>query len=264
MDSSISLHSDSFSWRRVMQVASFYSVVTTRQLIIYALASLVFAFLILIPAHEYIQVGLFTMIWTSIGLMMQLAPVVLAKSGDSRIIERLIPASAAEKLTFFLIYFWLVIPFVCYFLPEISLILYKAIPFLQTSQMLELIDLHHTPNATSLLMNIFNSLGAATTCLYVVMKVKRNRVLWGIVSVFVFNFILGIIGAVNGFITVFNMGIEDGSAGYPMNNAQASQWAMDFISELQPVFVTITCLLAIYLAWMCYKTYRLLNNSTSS
>ena len=264
MTTSVMQPSDRFSWHRVMQVASFYGNLTKRQLLVYVLATFVFACLILIPTDNYIQIGIFTMTWTAMGLLMQLAPVVLGKSGDSRIIERLIPASAAEKMTFFLIYFWIVIPFVCYFLPEVALLIYKSIPYLQNTDMMKLIEIHQSPSVVAILMNIANTLGAITTCLYVVMKVKRNRVLWGIISVFAFNFILGIIGAVNGFIRAFNMGFDEGRSGYPMNNAQAAEWADEFIYQMNPFFIILTCVLAIYVIWICCMIYKNLNNSTSS
>ncbi|MDE6549149.1 MAG: hypothetical protein K2L22_09125, partial [Muribaculaceae bacterium] len=48
------------------------------------------------------------------------APIVFTKGGDTRIVDRLIPASALEKFLFYMSYLFIVVGLACYLCPWIA------------------------------------------------------------------------------------------------------------------------------------------------
>ena len=256
MQARISL-SDNFSWRRVWNVALFYGPAISKQLLIYAAATVVFFCLTLMPFNASAQVALFSMIWAAIGFMVEFAPIVLAKSGDSRIIERLLPATAAEKLTFFSIYFLLVVPFVCYLLPHMSLYVYNSIPAIQTDAMLALIDIKHSNPPQIMVMNLLSTAAAIITCLYMVLFSKSNRIIKGILSVFAVNIGLGVLGAIYGMGAMFRLGYEQGVSGEQPDVKEI----INSMSQSTGYLVVVTVIIALFAAYMFWITYKKLKGS---
>lgn len=252
---------DNFSFGRLMGLASFYRPLLLRQLIAYGGASLLFSVLVLLPVGPEIQVGFFTIAWSAMGLMVQLSPVVLAKFGDSRIIERLIPASPIEKFVFFIIYFLIIVPVTVYFLPELALIIYQQIPAVQTSQMMWMISLRYSNPPVLIIINLMSTAASVMTCLYVIMRVRHNRVLWGIISVFLFNIALGIIGAVQGAVNAFSVGFDAARMGEQPDPQQYVKKTLEIMVDAPGFTFVLLAILSIYLISIWCMFYRLLRNS---
>lgn len=247
--------SDNFSWKRVAAVASFYRNCTDRQLLIYGLVSLLFFVLTLLPFTGNAQAGLFTMIWTILPLLLQMSPVVLSKHGDSRVIERLMPAKASEKFAFFLIYFLIVIPVFVYLLPELALVIYIHVPAIQTEEMLPLARLHQQNYPLFIVMNAFSSAAGTLTCLYVVLHARHNRTLKGILSVFAVMIAIGILGAFYGAAAVFKAGYIAGSSGEVVQGAEFAAKILDMMEEETWYVWFITFLIAGYCCVMLRYIY---------
>lgn len=253
--------SDSFSLRRLGMFAQYYKPLIGRQLIIYCLISVVFFVLSLMPFPSYAQAGIFTLVWTALGFMYQLAPIVLAKSGDSRVIERLIPATACEKFCFYFIYFFIVVPVVVYTLPEISLYLYGIIPSIHTQDMDYLVYVHNSNPAMIVIMNSFSTAAGAATCLLVVLKARRNRVIMGIVSVFVVMVSVGIFGAIWGAAQMFRLGYEQAKNGIHLSEQEQIDSILSILNANPAVTGTMTAIFAIYVFVVLWLTYSALRNS---
>lgn len=252
---------DNFSFDRVLQVARFYRFATDKQLIIYLCASVLFSFLILLPSPAYAQVAIFSTTWMTIGFMVQFAPIVLAKHGDSRVVEHLIPARASEKLVFFFIYFFIVVPVVCYLFPEISLWIYESVPSIQTQEMLMLIQVRHSNPPLIVVMNIMNVAAVISTCLYVVLKARNHRVFKGIISVFVANIVLGILGAIYGSVSIFKIGYQAGRSGRDVPPQEAVQEVMNALYSGKAYMIAFIVIVSVYFLSMMYCTYRHLKKS---
>lgn len=251
--------SDAFSWKRVLMVGRFYGPALKKQLLIYAAATLIFFILSLMPFPAPVQIGVFSMIWTALGFMTELSPIVLAKSGDSRVIERLLPASAAEKYVFYLIYFLVIIPIVVYTLPKLALYLYALIPAIQHKEMLLVIDIQQKNPLLNVIMNSFSTLAGTVTCLLVVLSVKHNRTLMGILSVFAVMIGAGIIGAIYGMTQVFYAGYIDGLEGRRGVGPRTAEEILGMIDQTPGFTIAVTCLFAaycFYILWRVYKTVK--------
>lgn len=254
----------SFSWKRVGQLAQFYKPAFSRQMIVFGAASILAVILTLLPFHGVVQVGIFSIVWTALQLIFELSPIVLCKSGDSRIVERLIPASAAEKFVFRIIYFLVIIPAIVLILPEAATYVYSVWPAVQRPEMLDIIKIHLELPLLLRCVNILGGAGAVLTCLYFVTKPRTGRFLKGFISVFLFQFILGLIGALWGVVWAFSKGFNDGVCGRTSNPPSAeelSRQGLESLSNMSGFSGVLSIVLAIYVGLMLYLNYKALRHS---
>lgn len=255
--------SDCFSWCRAAAFAGFFRHPFLRQIMLYLGVTLFFAILLLIPASEVVQVGLFTLINAVIPYLFMMAPVVLGRGGDSRVIERLLPVKGSEKYAAFMIYFLIVIGLSTYLFPNLAEWIYMKIPSLQTSARMQLVDIQQSSQHNPLvwLQNLLGLLAGMFTCLAVVLHAKSNRVLKGVASVFVVQIATGILGAVYGMVTMFYYGMIDGMNGTkglhaPKGNGDVTG-LINQVFSTENVFVwVILGILAIYVVGAAVYVYR--------
>lgn len=251
MQSSMSIP-EGFSLKRTMAVSIFYGHVFKRQLLVYSLASLFFFILLLMPFRAAAQLALFTMIFSIMPLLVQFSPVVLAKSGDFRTIEYMLPAKASEKLGVFLVYFLVIIPITVYLLPELSLILYRIFPAVQTEEGLDIVNIHFSNPPIFVITNILTLASGTLTCLYVEIRCHHARVVKGILSVFAVNIGISLLGAFYGVKAAFTAGYNaamEGKQGqavvYDIMNTMAAEtgYALFIIGVLAVYCITLVCLI---------------------
>lgn len=250
---------DRFSWRRVGELYAYNKPYIRRQLLAYGACSIFFAILTLLPIAELGQVALFSMIWTVVPLLGELAPLVFAKSGDARIVDRLIPASPVEKYVFYMTYLLIVVQAVVWLIPTGALWLYTKIPAIRNDEVTSSIELRYSTPGSIALMNILTTVAAILTCFYVEMRCQSNRVLKAVVSVFVVQFAVGLLGVFYGLGLVFRTGFEDGRAGTTPNPDAIVQDFMHDMSWSSPYVIMVICILAAYTALMFVLSYKVIN-----
>lgn len=252
------INASRFSWRRVRDVAFFYRAGVERQVLWYLIISVVSAIITLLPLKGYIQVGLYSIVWTVLPLLFELAPCMMAKGGDSRIMERLIPATPGEKYAFRILYFLIVVPIATQLLPRLAMYLYTQIPAIQTEEMSYVLDAALSSSPILWINNIATASGACLTCLYVVTRARTNRTLKGVLSVFAVLIFQGILGAIWGFTTAFRMGLEDGLAGKISKDSTAfSQQLIEDMST-SPYMIMVGGIMIAYFIVMLVLNYRIL------
>lgn len=255
------LSKDSFSIHRVGMIASYYRPIITRQLLVYLSISFIFACITLVPAKFGVQIALFSIIWTVIPLMFELAPIAFCKYNDSRMFVRMLPASSVEKFTFYCLYLLILIPAVVYILPEGALWIYKYTPVIQTEEMNRIVNLHLQNPFIVRIMNAFTSLSAVMTCLYVCERAKTGRTLKGVLSVFAVQLGAGLLGAIYGLAATFSRGFMDGLTNKECIADQdviANRVLSDLMSNI-PWLIAITTLFAIYfiiISTLCYRRLK--------
>ena len=216
-----SLNPDRFSWNRIGALCHYYGPRLRKQMIIYFCVSLIASIITLIPAPGAFQVALFTMSQTALQLMYYMAPVVLAKNGDTRIVDRLLPATSLEKFLFLTCYFIPVTGALTLLLPLISSKVYMMIPAVQTADLVDLLNIRANTSWPIQLTNIMGGISCVLTCLYVVVRSHSNRTLKGVLSVFGVEIAIGILGAIWGMSSAFMKGFHDGYSGVCPNNLNA-------------------------------------------
>lgn len=253
-----------FSWKRVGSLYRFNRPYIGKEVLFYGIASTVFALMTLIPSGSLLQFMIFTTTWSIIPYMVYLAPLIFAKSGDSRIIERMFPALPSEKYIFYLSYVLIIIPIISYALPLLTSWLYIKIPTIQTEPLLSLSKIRFSMPVSMLILNILTSTAESLTCLYTVMKSRSSRIIKGIVSVFLVQFGIGLIGGIYGFIGAMQGGFENAytktaDADY-LSGIAFSNTLLKQMSD-SPVTYTMLGLLTVYTAAMLWLTYKAINRT---
>lgn len=253
--------SDRFSWKRVAEVARYFSTVANRQLLVYAIISAIFAVLLLLPLDGVAQAGIFTLEFSVLPIMFQLAPIAFAKSGDTRVVDRMLPAKASEKFTFYILYLLVAVPIAVYALPEGAMWLYGKIPAIQTDAMMGVKNMHFGNPPIVICMNILAAVAGSMTCLFVTLYARHSRIIKAVISTFAVQFTVGILGAVYGMYAVFRQGVMDGIAGKDITPEQQETLVQNIVSDFThatPYLVTVISLLAVYTGLMLWLTYRTL------
>lgn len=267
INSEISVN-DRFSWKRVAGFAAYHSPVIRGQLALYFSVSILFSLLMLLKIGEVAQVCIFTIMLTVLSYMFLFSPLAFARAGDTRIIERMIPASPSEKFVFYMLYLFVMIPVSVHAFPELSLWLYTKMPDIQHPDVLSLISLRHQyfhdKNMALLsVVNVFTSAATVLTCFYVVMVAKTSRIIKAIISVFIIQIVAGLAGAVHGFISAFNEGVEKGLSGVPPKSLGLPQeQVMNIVQDMygQSAFMIVMVLImAAFTLVMLFLNYRALN-----
>lgn len=248
------------SFKRTVSLIKFYRPMIEKQTLAYVIFSAIAGIVILLPLNGYAQVGLYTIFWTILGYMASLSPCILAKSGDSRIIERLIPVPVREKYIFRIVYFLIYIPIICSLLPFCAILLYKNMPTLHTDMFDQIIaqvtgDFENSLSAK--LSNLFTSWACILTCLYVVTRVRTNRIIKGILSVFGIQIVMGTLGALCGFSMAFNEGFLAGIEGTSYNPDETTQQLVNQVFHSSFFYFT-TGLTILYVIVMLILNYRIL------
>lgn len=256
-ENTLTLTDNGFSWRRVGEVARFYYPLLRGQIIVYTLTSLFIAIMSLIPFGEVAQFGLFSLFWTALPLIFEVGPCIFARGGDTRIVERMIPARGSEKFTFIFLYLFVALPIMVFALPEVAIRLYMCIPSIETPQMVDLLTLRldMTPTLVSV-MNVAGSVAAAVTCLFVVYHSRTNRILKAVVAVFATKFAMAFFGAIWGFAFAFKKGFEDGVAGCPSPDGNGITQVVYSMMGDSPYLMAVTILIIAYCVVMLWLSYR--------
>lgn len=205
-----------FSWRRVLMFGHYYSPTVTKQLIIYAAFSLMCSILVFIVPLEA-QSAITSACNMALSFMVYLAPLILARRGYDRIYERLIPATALEKLTFYLLYFLVVVPLATYLFPiTADLILYRN-PDLLSETMQKMEELRFDYTSITPYSSMLQTALLVLVCLWTVVATRTSRMLKGILAVIGSMFGFGIYGGILGIATA----IHKIDAGVSLNNPDA-------------------------------------------
>ncbi|MDE5875699.1 MAG: hypothetical protein K2G69_05390 [Muribaculaceae bacterium] len=263
-------YSDSFSFARVWALFTFYAPTLRRQMLIYFCVSFLLSLTLLIPGDDEMRVAFFSIVFTVIGWMNYLSPLSMTARGRLSIIDTLLPVKASEKLVFFLLYFWIIIPctlFLSPFLVEWWLLNNQDIltPTINT-----MIGMQLHPSIIMWMMNIWGAMWIILTCLYMVLYAKRNRAIYGIVGVVCVEIVLGFLGGIYGGIMAFKKGLADGLAGkesiFNCESGQEKEIIRDFTQNIlespyMSIIVVIEVVATITMLWALYRLLRKPNRS---
>lgn len=165
----------SFSWHRVVQLYQFNAPWIRKQTTIYFLFSLSTALVYLLIPSPTIRMGIYSPCRTILLFMFIWAPIVFTKGGDTRIIDRLIPASALEKFLFYMSYLFIIIGLACYLCPWIAEEISLKFELYGTDGSEIITNERHVPGIFEW-SSYLSTIAAMMTCFYFVMSAKRNRV----------------------------------------------------------------------------------------
>ena len=175
----------SFSWARVAQLYRYNAPWIRKQTIIYFLFSLATSLLYFFIPSETSRMTVYGTCGTVLQLMFIWAPIVFTKGGDTRIIDRLIPASIPEKFVFYMSYLLVVIVLACFFCPWAAEKIFQRL-YPGEGGIVETIKTTLDVPQYITCSQYLSTIAAMMTCFYCVVAVKRDRIMKAyLISIFV-------------------------------------------------------------------------------
>lgn len=251
-----------FSWDRVKAVAAFYYPLLRPQIILYPIVAL--ALFIVATAATAIQwTDLF---WaapaTVISIMSYFAPAILARR-DSRMVEMLLPATALEKTVVLGVYFFIAVPLMTYGVYYlIGGLIELLLPFVTVIGKLKAMRVEM--GASTLIYQV-SEMVPVVTCLWVVMAVKRSRMLKSVLYTILSVISMGVIGMVWGLIMAFKSGFIQKVKEIASNSAinhdamtpeQIQEIGATLAPDMSAFLLWCGILSIVYIIFAVYMTYR--------
>lgn len=197
-----------FSWQRVKMIFDFYLPTTKYQMMAYPIISFVLAFFLLLTISAqsvfliFIFLGMFGMVYA-----LYWNPIIFSRR-NYHLIETILPVTGNEKVAFYFIYSFLLIPLitlvgaaagfgVSYIFPGVRELINNIMSVEIPAEFKSL------PNGTtisyiiSVILSAFNMI---LSSLFGVMYFKKNKALMAIVISVGASIVLGIIGSITSFI----------------------------------------------------------------
>ncbi|MCM1519049.1 MAG: hypothetical protein NC117_10445 [Pseudoflavonifractor sp.] len=245
-----------FSWQRVVMTGRFYRPVLSRQMVWYAVVSLLLS---LIACGCSFVEPLAPMGATALGavsFMFYLAPLALTRY-DDRAVATMLPATAAERWAFLMLYFFVAVP------------LLLLVPM----AMIEVVALCATPGH-ALLQQFYSErlLGMSPSgiyacadllptvlCLWGVLHFRQVRVLKSLLLACGSLLLFGMIGGAYAIVAGFKAGYEAAMTGVeytPEMGERIMQEAMTHFGPLLTVIGVLSLGGLVVMAWLCYVAIR--------
>lgn len=247
----------SFSIHRVAQLYSYNAPWLKKQILLYLGVSLVVSALYLLGQNHIWQMAVYALTSMALSVAYILSPLVFAKGGDTRIIERLIPATPAEKFVFHISYLLIFVTLSCYLLPFIAKLISPE-PSLGDS----LTDIMESAVKTPKIFDYcqYTAMGAGMiTCLYFITAARRGRVVKAIILSFTVIITFNIITAIATAIAAFKIGVAEAQSGAEeLDPTVVTQKLAVEISNHTTYAWILFAVIAIYIIWMLTLTYRAL------
>ncbi|MCC8119550.1 MAG: hypothetical protein LIP09_12500 [Bacteroidales bacterium] len=264
-----------FSWRRVWMLFQLYYPLLKKQIIFFpilsALAVLLTAWLMKVnEVASMFDEGFGFAGWPMymISIMFYLAPIGLARR-DMRSLCAMLPVKPLEKLVFLILYLWggvmVLTTGVAY------LTVFALIPF--NPNLWNLIKEVYTQFHSMFGISALSFWGWVMAWLYqsivlfVVITVKRNRVLWGIISYFAISVCFGILSGIAGAIWVIYMVTQKGKdyilkLGEDLEAGNVDNSLSPEMAHLMDMVMTpLGIVSTIVLAWIMWGIYKKLKYS---
>lgn len=234
-----------------------------KQLLIYLSVTLFLSVMMLLPFGYAVQGAITSLVIAITPFLYKLAPIALNRGGDSRLIDRMIPASAAEKLTFYVIYFLGIVALATFLLPEFAEFLARRFPSLNASGVVSAADSPFNANFAMKFCNIAGEIAPAATCLYVMNRARNNRIIKSVLSVLAVEIAFGIMGAFYAMGYAFSLGFEAGRTGGPVtfDPDMVARQAMDHLLNGSPFLLICAIVTTAYSILMLWLTYRNMKKS---
>lgn len=248
-----------FSWHRVAQLYQFNAPWIKKQIIIYFLFSLLTSILYLLIPSQIIRTGIFSTCNTILLFMFIWSPIVFTKGGDTRIVERLLPASALEKFMFYMSYLLIVIGLACYLCPWIA---ERILPKLYSFNNSEV----WIPKRLSVTPILFewstylSTIAAMMTCFYFVVSAKRNRVVKAYLISIGVSIFLSTFSTFYGVKEAIIAGYKDAGQDIPFNESEIAEMVSNALNDHMNFSIFALLLniaLILLLMWLSYRSlYR--------
>ena len=249
-----------FSWHRVVQLYQYNAPWIKKQTAIYFLFSLVTALVYLLIPSQTIRMGIYSPCRTILLFMFIWAPIVFTKGGDTRIVDRLIPASALEKFLFYMSYLFIVVGLACYLCPWIAEKISLEFDLFCTDSNEGISNERYVPGIFEW-SNYLSTIAAMMTCFYFVISAQRNRVVKAYLISICVSIFLSTLNTFYGVKEAIISGYKEAAGqGSPANEAEIAEMVSNALNDHMHFSIfalAINIGFILVLMWMSYRSlYR--------
>ncbi len=249
-----------FSWHRVGQLYQYNAPWLKKQVAVYFLISLITALVFIFTKSE---------LWRTCSMVLNLmfiwSPIIFTQTGDTRILDRLIPASPLEKFIFYMSYLLIVIPIACFLFPTIATNICPGIYGSDTQMTrgdtlmtIEYYEQNYLPK-TYILIQYLTTFASMLTCFYFVIVGGRN----GFVKAYLISILVLIVlsllpvsfMAKNAFMAGYN---EATGLSPAPTNEDIIAWFEPNVNVIETYMSLALCIVSIYVVFILWKSYRAL------
>lgn len=250
------MSTNAFSLRRIARLYEYNLPWLKKQTIAYLLISLATALILILSHGQLWQMGVYSILSMLLTFLFIWAPVIFIHGGDSRIVERLIPASTPEKFSFYLSYLLIFVSISLFGLPLLAEKLYPTLTSFN-DQFASVVYVTRKVPEAFYWSQILCSVAAMFTCMYIVLNARSNRVvkayLWPVAVMVVFSAFVTIYGAKEAFM----IGYEQGLNGEPqMNHDEIVSHVGVALNMHSAYSVTMLVIISLYILLMLILSYR--------
>lgn len=250
----------SFSWARAAQLYRYNAPWIRKQTAIYFLFSLATALLYFFIPSETSRMTVYGTCGTVLQLMFIWAPIVFTKGGDSRIIDRLIPASTPEKFAFYMSYLLVVIGLVCFFCPWAAEKLFQRLHPGEGGMVETIKTTLDVPKYVAC-SQYLSTIAAMMTCFYCVVAVRRDRImkayLISICVLFLMSSLISFYGIKESIVLVCNEAFVNASRVDEFEMADKVYTAMSDHLVFLSFCMAVSIGYVLILMWLSYRSlYR--------
>lgn len=247
----------SFSIHRVAQLYRYNAPWLKKQILLYFGVSLVVSALYLLGQNHLWQMAVYALTSMALSVAFILSPLVFAKGGDTRIIERLIPATPAEKFVFHISYLAIFVTLSCYLLPYIAQMISP-----QPTLGGDFSDIMESAVKSPRIFEYCQyaaMVAGMVTCLYFITAARRGRIVKAIMLSFAVIITFNIITAIATAIEAFKIGMAEAQSGTEeVDPTDITRKVTEAVSQHTTYAWILFAFIALYIIWMLTLTYRAL------
>ena len=242
------IYATGFSWKRVKMLFDFYFPTTKPQIITYAVATFVIhALTLFLVSIESIFLLMTMLGYFALLYALYWNPIIFARR-NFHLVETMLPVSGNEKLTFYVIYSFFIIPLTMFlgtFAATAFMYLFPSTRELINSVLNLEIPKHIIDNfeflsygTAYIISSIANTIGMIATALFAVVYFKKHKALMAIILSLGASVVLGIVVSLFGFL--ISLQISDS----------------EFVSAMNFTLFSSTGISIIYCTIMLYLSIR--------
>ncbi len=258
MEMTMTQYDKSFSWERLKMVAAYYYPILKNQMIWYPIVVVaLYGLAVLCQMVDWLApVG--AVLTAPFAFMLYLSPIILARH-DNRLIMSMLPATAAEKITFLAVYFFVIVPLLVFGV-EYTLVGITELIAPEYNFVIKALSMVGVENYL-LALNQLDELIPLALCFWGVIYFKENRTLKAILVAAGGMVAMGIVGAIYGIIIAGKAVVDAKAAGVEFNaEAFEDDFAVQMAQHMNPIIIGFSILSVLLVAFVIWRSYRRIKN----
>ncbi len=246
----------SFSINRALAFGRLYQPTLGRMMVIYPAVTLILSIVTFLLGVSKVGVPFIALVSLCVTFMLYLSPLVFVAGGDP-VIETMLPAKGSEKAWFMIVCSLIMFPLLVW-VPQalVEWVIKDFFPAFYERN--SLCEVKSQLGVNAGVISYAQVLVPTATCLYVVARERRRKIVTPVIWTLVSTVGLAILGIVVAFTKFFNIGLNHARSG--LDPYEAEEVSELVRQQLIPIMNIMAVCCLIYILIMAYLSYRKISN----